>query len=174
MDHAEGDGLGLVHKQAQSGADEQQEQQTHQLGQHHAGQDAERRALFGPVVLLGAQILADKGGQGHGHTHDGQEHQALQPGVRAVAGHGVLAEGVDIALNHQVAHADHRVLDAGRQALGKHLGEDAGGKAQPAQVQAGIVLHPAHPPQAQQEADALGEDGGHCGPRHPPVEHGHK
>ena len=70
-------------------------------------------APFCPVILPRPQVLADKGGQRHGHGRDGQEHQTLDFGVGPVAGHGELAEGVDIALHHQVADADDGVLYAG-------------------------------------------------------------
>ena len=91
-----------------------------------------------------------------------------------MTGHGVFTEGVDIALHYQVADADDGVLHAGGQALAHHLGKDVGIDPQLAEIKPGVVLQAAHPPQAQEEADALGEHGGNGGPRHPPVEHRHK
>ena len=174
MDRAEPDGLRNVHEKAQGRGRGEEEHHSDQLGHGHPRQDAEHRAAFRPLVLPGTQVLADEGGQGHGHAHDGQEHQPLDLHIGAVSGHGVLAEGVDIALYHQVPDADDSVLHSCGQSLRQDLGEDLRIDAQLAEIQPGVVLHPAHPPQAHEEAASLGDDGGRRRSRHAPVEHCHE
>ena len=60
------------------------------------------------------------------------------------------------------------------QALPEDLGQQAGIEPQAAQIQPGEVLHPAHPPQAQEEAEALGDHRGRRRSRDAPAEHRHK
>ena len=49
--------------------------------------DAEHRAFFRPVILPGAQVLADEGGHGQREAGDGQKAEALDLGVSPAAGH---------------------------------------------------------------------------------------
>lgn len=123
LPRAEGDD---VRRGAEEG-DELRREQIHrhadQLRDDDGGDDAEARTLLGAVMQTGTEILADKGRQRHGEARDGQESEALQLGIRAVGGHGDLAEGVDVGLHDDVGKADDRVLHAGGQAVADDLAE---------------------------------------------------
>ena len=84
-----------------------------ELGQQHCCKDAEPSALFGPVVLPGTQILADKGGAGHVEAGDGQEGEAFDLGMGSIGGHGQLAEGIDLGLDDHVGKRDDGILYTG-------------------------------------------------------------
>ena len=126
-------------------------------------------------MLSRSQVLADKGGKHHRHTHDRQKYKALDLCIGAVSGNRVGAESVDITLDHNIAHADHRVLDARRQSLADHLSHHVSVKMQLSKIQAGrLVRLPAHPDQTQYHTEPLGK---HCGkgrPHYPPSKTCHK
>ena len=69
---------------------------TDRFRQHHCGQNAETRPLLRPVVLPGAQVLADKGRTGHIEAGDWQECKALNLGMGAVSSHSQLSERVNL------------------------------------------------------------------------------
>ena len=74
--------------------------------------DAEANTFFDACIVLGAKILTDKCGKGHGEAGDREEREAFYLGVGATAGHGGGTEAVDIGLDDQICQGDHRVLDA--------------------------------------------------------------
>ncbi len=77
--------------------------------------------LFSPVILPGAQILADERGKGHGETGDRQETEALDLGVGAASCYRHLAKLVDVGLHHHIGQGDDGILKSGRQSVGDDL-----------------------------------------------------
>jgi len=110
------DGLGGTAEEANELGSEDVGKHTDGLRHDHGAGDAEAHTFLDPVILVGTQVLAHEGGQGHGEAGDRQEGKALQLGVGTAAGHGGLAEAVDIGLNHHIGDGDHGILNAGGQA----------------------------------------------------------
>ena len=140
---------------------------TDELGQHHRGPDAEPRPLPGPLVLRGAQVLADKGGEGHGEAGDGQEAEALDLGVGAHPGHGQLPEGVDVGLDHYVGKGDDGALEPGGQAHLDDLTEKPGRKTHLPQVQPVVPVGAEQLDETEKGTDQLGDHRGDGRPLHP-------
>ena len=150
-----------VHKKAQRIRRPEIKNYADQLCQHHPRENAESRPFLGPCMLSRSQILADKGGKHHRHTHDRQKYKTLDLCIGAVSGNRVGAESVDITLDHNIAHTDHRILDARRQSLADHLSHHVSVKMQLSKIQAGRLIRlPAHPDQTQYHTEPLGK---HCG-----------
>ena len=126
-----------------------------QLRQRDGDQNAEARALLRTIILHRSEILAGVGSQSHRKARDWQESKALQLGIRAVSGHGQLAERVDIALQNDVRQTDDRVLHAGRQTIAHHLPQHLPVEAQFAPLE--LIGHPffAQVDQAEHHADGL-------------------
>ena len=138
-----------IHKEPQGTGRPYVKNNADKLRQNHSGKDTEGRSLFRPSVLLCTQILADKGGEDHRHAHNRQKHKALYLCIGALPGNRIGPESVDIALNHNIPHADYRILDARRKSLTEHLRHDILIKLQFAEIQTdGLVRLPAHPHKA--------------------------
>ena len=179
-----GDGPGLAHPVGQhlrvavEQADElrgpQPDHQADDLRQDGGAQDAEPCSLLHPVHLPGPQVLADKGGQSHGEAGDREEGEALDPGVGAAARHGVVSEGVDVALNDDVGQADDGVLDTGGQAEANDLLEGVLFDPQAPDLDLVDLAGSEEAAQNQYHGDHLGDHRGRGGGAHPPVEHRHE
>lgn len=159
LGHAVGDHLGIPVEGGDQHRREVVDQNAHQLRRGDGAEDAEHRALLGPVVLPGAQVLADEGGHGQGEAGDGQKAEALDLGVGPAARHRHFPEFVDVGLDDHVGEGDDGVLEAGRETVGGDLAQHERIKADHAQINPvlGVGLH--QPGQAQQGADELGQDG---------------
>ena len=157
---AEPDGVGLGGKGPGQQGRSDKDQHSYDLCQDDGAEHTESGALLGTLILLGAQVLADKGGDGHGKTGDGQEGKALDLGIGAAARHGHLAKGVDIGLDHHIGQSDDGVLEAGGQAV---LDDELQGgqiKTDFSQLHLLGLIGTHQPDQAQEEADKVGDDGG--------------
>ena len=71
-----------------------------------------------------AQILADEGGERHGEAGNRKKAEAFDFGVRAEAGHGHFAEGIDIGLYDHIGKGDDGILDSGGKPQVEDLQQD--------------------------------------------------
>ena len=144
----------------------------HHLGHDQAAQNAKARAAPGAVVLPGAQVLADKGGQGQREAVDGQEAEALDLGIGAAAGHGHGAVEVDGGLHDHVGDGDDGILNSGGDAQREQLTKRPGMKAhlpEPDAIGTGDV---GQPPESQHRAGRLRNHRGQGGAVHAHAEAG--
>ena len=175
VDDAVGNGLRVADEEPEKLGDEYVHEYTGDFCRHHGGERSEKSTLFGPGYVSGSQILAYKGGQGHAHGGHGQEGEALNFGVGPLTAHGVGTEGIDVGLNDHIAQADHRVLYAGRQALLDDPPHHFLVPIELPEIQPQMFLRlPAHPDQAQNHAEPLGNDRGNGRTGNAPVEHGNE
>ena len=174
VDQPIGDRFVHIHEKPKRIGRPQKQDHADQLRRQHTGKDPEKRASLRPAILLRPQILSDKGGQRHGHTGNGQKNKALDLGISAVPGHGKSAKSIDVGLDREIADADNRILDPGRQALRQNLADHRRVPFQFPKIQAGIVREPAHTYDAQYSAQPLRQYGGKGRAAHAPVKSGHK
>ena len=147
---------------------------TDQLCQNAGAGNTESDTFFHPVVLVSAQILAHKGGQGHGKAGDGQKCETLNFGVGTAAGHGGGAEAVDIGLNHHIGNADDGILNAGGQTEPDDGFETAEIEADGPDIQTVGFLDPHQMDEAENHADTLGKGGGQSGRAYTQLQNCHK
>lgn len=110
------DSWSLIEKSDQFGS-KQVAAHADEFCEKHCRKDAEASSLFGPVVLLGPQILTDEGGACHVKAGDGQEGKTFNFCMGAVGRHGKLSEGVDLGLHDDVGESDHGILYPGGQSV---------------------------------------------------------
>ena len=147
---------------------------TNGLRHQDAAGDSKVHTLLYPVVLSGAQILSDKGGQGHGETGDGQKREALDLGIGAAARHGGSAEAVDIGLDHQIGNADDGVLNTGGKTESHDGFQAAGIKPDGPDMHFVCFFGSQQLTETKQRADTLGDGGGQCRCSNPQMEYRHK
>ena len=121
MGSSQTDRLGGLAEDANHLGREQVAKQADQLCGKTAAQNTEGNTFFGSVILLCAKVLSDEGGQCLSEAVYGQEGETFQLGVCAAAGHGGLAETVDVGLNHHIGKGNHAELDAGGQTVANDL-----------------------------------------------------
>ena len=82
-------------------------------------------ALFGPVHLVGAQILAHKSGGRQTQGLHRQDDELVQLAVGGPAGHTVQAEEVDVGLDEDIGEGGDGHLQGGGHANADNLPQDA-------------------------------------------------
>ncbi len=117
VDGSVGDHLRRAVESGNQEGDGNIDKDSHQLRHDDGTDDAETRALFCPLIFLGTEVLADKGGERHGEAGDGKEAKALYFGVGAASGDSHFPEFIDIGLYHHIGQGDDGVLEPGRQAV---------------------------------------------------------
>ncbi len=172
--HAVGDDLRAAVEGGNQQGREDEDAQPDGLGQQGTAQQPEPDAGADPVIAPRPDVLAYKGGQGHGKAGDRQKGKALDFAVGTAARHGRRAEGVDVGLDDDVGQGDDRVLNAGGNTQIDDLPKHIAVKAYLPPGQAVAVPGVGELAESQEGAEGLAEDGGQSRAGHAPAEDGHE
>ncbi len=131
-------------------------------------------ALAHPLILLSAEVLPHKGGDGHSKSAQHHPEKAVHLALSRPGRHRVSAKGIDAGLNQDVGNRIHIRLNAGGQADFDNIFQNVGGEAQLFQPQLIEGIPPAQGQQHQNGADRLGSDGGNGHAYYAPPQSSHK
>ena len=167
---AVGDYLGIAVESSDEKRGGKIDGKAHQLSHDNGAEDAEPGSFFGAIILPGAQILADEGGQGHGKTGDGKKAEAFDFRIGSAACHGQSAEAVDIGLHHHIRDGNDGILKTGGKAVLNDLFQIKAVKTDFLRVKPVVLGTFQQLKQAEDGADELGNDGRKSGASHTHME----
>ena len=153
----------VILKERNQGGGKQEDQRADDFRHGDGAENTETHAALDAVILVRAEVLADKGRQRHGEAGDRQKRKAFQFGIGAAARHGIRAEGIDVALHNDIGKGDDGILHAGGKTEMHDLPQHREVKADFPQPYAINRIIMAKAVQAEPEADKLRDGGCRCG-----------
>ena len=143
-------------------------------GNEKAQQDGPDGSLISPLFLSCADILADKGGCGHGHALHGQHDKLIQFIIAAPSCHTAGTEIIDIGLHEDVGESGQHRLYGGGKTYRENLFQYLPVYVQVLPDQAVDLTGSRKQGQDQDGRDHLGDDGCVSDAGNPCLERQHK